>query len=161
MGDDIKSRLQAFIKRLNISERDFCQNIGVSHSYVQNMGSKINVATRNKIAAAYPLLNLDWLLTGSGSMLLEEPAAHVVLPEEKKAPPVAAPANNDMALRLLALVESQQRTLADNAATIKRLSEELAASRLKIEALSEGGLKEIAEDSPAFRHAPSPAGLSV
>ena len=125
---------------------------------MQNMGSKINVATRNKITAAYPLLSLDWLLTGSGSMLLDEPAAPVVLPEEKKAAPAAAPANNnDMALRLLALVESQQRTLADNAATIKRQTEELAALRSKLEALTEEGLKDVAEVSPSFRRAPSPA----
>ena len=157
MGDDVKSRLQAFIKHLNISERDFCQSIRVSHSYVQNMGSKINVATRNKITAAYPLLSIDWLLTGSGSMLLDEPAPPVALPEEKKVTPVVAPANNDMSLRLLALVESQQRTLADNAATIKRQTEELAAPRSKLEALTEEGLKDVAEVSPSFRRAPSPA----
>lgn len=157
MGDDVKSRLQAFIKHLNISERDFCQSIRVSHSYVQNMGSKINVATRNKITAAYPLLSIDWLLTGSGSMLLDEPAPPVALPEEKKVTPVVAPANNDMSLRLLALVESQQRTLADNAATIKRQTEELAALRSKLEALTEEGLKDVAEVSPSFRRAPSPA----
>ena len=157
MGDDVKSRLQAFIKHLNISERDFCQSIRVSHSYVQNMGSKINVATRNKITAAYPLLSIDWLLTGSGSMLLDEPAPPVALPEEKKVTPVAAPANNDISLRLLALVESQQRTLADNAATIKRQTEELAALRSQIEALTKEELKDVAEVSPSFRRAPSPA----
>ncbi len=173
MGEDLKSRLQAFIKRLNISERDFCQSIGVSHSYVQNMGSKINVATRNKISTAYPSLNLDWLLTGSGRMLLDEGLAPVGLPEEKKAPVNAASTNNDLALRLLALVESQQKTLADNAAimaenaatmaqnaaTIKRLSEELAAQRLRIEAMGEDapGHPAPASCSPSSAPAPSAA----
>ncbi len=157
---NIQERLRAFISYLNISEREFCRTIGVSPTYVQTIGSKVKRSTLNAMQAAYPLLNVSWVLNGSGSMLLDEPAAPVVLPEEKKAAPVAAPANNDMALRLLALVESQQRTLADNAATIKRLSEELAAQRLKFEALTEGGLKDVADVS-SFRRAPSPAGSLV
>lgn len=157
----IQDRLKAFISYLNISEREFCRTIGVSPTYVQTVGSKVKRSTLNAMQAAYPLLNVSWVLNGSGSMLLDEPAAPVVLPEEKKAAPVAAPANNnDMALRLLALVESQQRTLEDNAATIKRQTEELAALRVQLKALTEEGLKDVADVS-SFRRAPSPAGSLV
>ena len=123
----IQDRLKAFISYLNISEREFCRTIGVSPTYVQTVGSKVKRSTLNAMQAAYPLLNVSWVLNGSGSMLLDEPAAPVVLPEEKKAAPVAAPANNnDMALRLLALVESQQQTIAqltENNSRLTRLVE--------------------------------------
>lgn len=122
----IQERLKAFIKSLNISERDFCKSIGVSHSYVSNVKNKVNASTREALASVYPLLNIDWLLTGRGDMLLDAPR-EVVRPSEGKKPEVSpAPASNDVASRLLALVESQQQTIAqltENNSRLTRLVE--------------------------------------
>lgn len=125
----IQERLKAFIKSLNISERDFCKSIGVSHSYVSNVKNKVNASTREALAGVYPLLNIDWLLTGRGNMLLDEPRVALAPAEEEKqkktaADPVA-PAD-DMTSRLLALVESQQQTIAqltENNSRLTRLVE--------------------------------------
>lgn len=127
----IQERLKAFIKSLNISERDFCKSIGVSHSYVSNVKNKVNASTREALAGAYPLLNIDWLLTGRGNMLLDEPRVAPVPAEgekQKKAPADPAPVApaDDMASRLLALVESQQQTIAqltENNSRLTRLVE--------------------------------------
>lgn len=135
----IQERLRDFIKYLNISEREFCQIIGVSHAYVQNMRSKVNAATRAKIEAAYPLLNTEWLLTGRGDMLLATPRPKVEIKAPNKPVPVSSPAPaDDMAARLLALVESQQKTIAEQSATISRQAATIAN-------LSEGIKKHEAE----------------
>ena len=125
----IRERLKAFIKYLNISEREFCRSIGVSASYVQTMGSKVTRATLDAMQAAYPLLNTQWLLNGVGEMLLDEPRVAPAPAEEekaKKAPADPAAPTDDMASRLLALVESQQQTIAqltENNSRLTRLVE--------------------------------------
>lgn len=124
---NIQERLKRFIKYLNISEREFCRSIGVSPSYVQAVRNKINTATREAMESAYPLLNTEWVLTGRGAMLLEAPREVVVPPEEKKPEVSPVPASNDVASRLLALVESQQQTIAqltENNSRLTRLVEE-------------------------------------
>lgn len=37
----VKERLREYIKTLNISEREFCRQIGVSSSYVNNIRQSI------------------------------------------------------------------------------------------------------------------------
>lgn len=126
----IKERLKSFIAFLNISEREFCRVIGVSATYVQSLGSRINRTTLNAMKGAYPLLNTEWLLTGRGEMLLDAPRGVVVASEPE------ASAADDMASRLLALVESQQKTIAEQAATISRQA-------ATIEKLAEGSKKHL------------------
>ena len=55
----VKERLREYIKTLNISEREFCRQIGVSSSYVDKMKA---------IGEKFPELNPMWLLTGDGTM---------------------------------------------------------------------------------------------
>lgn len=123
----VQKRLKDFIKYLNISERDFCQSIGVSHAYVSNVKNKINASTREAMERAYPSLNIEWVLTGRGDMLLDAPRKVAADPEEKPAEIAPAPASADVASRLLALVESQQQTIAqltENNSRLTRLVEE-------------------------------------
>lgn len=123
----IQERLKEFIQYLNISEREFCRSIGVSPSYVQAVRNKINAATREAMEGAYPLLNTEWVLTGRGAMLLDAPRKVAAAPEEKPAEVAPATASADVASRLLALVESQQQTIAqltENNSRLTRLVEE-------------------------------------
>lgn len=123
----IQERLKEFIQYLNISEREFCRSIGVSPSYVQAVRNKINAATREAMEGAYPLLNTEWVLTGRGAMLLDAPRKVAAVPEEKPAEVAPAQASADVASRLLALVESQQQTIAqltENNSRLTRLVEE-------------------------------------
>jgi transcriptional regulator with XRE-family HTH domain len=63
-----KGRLREYIKTLNISEREFCRQIGVSSSYVNNIRQSIRPDKMKAIGEKFPELNPMWLLTGDGTM---------------------------------------------------------------------------------------------
>lgn len=64
----VKERLREYIKTLNISEREFCRQIGVSSSYVNNIRQSIQPDKMKAIGEKFPELNPMWLLTGDGTM---------------------------------------------------------------------------------------------
>lgn len=65
----VKERLREYIKTLNISEREFCRQIGVSVSYVNSIRTSIQPDKMKSIGEKFPDLNPIWLLTGDGEML--------------------------------------------------------------------------------------------
>lgn len=65
----VKERLREYIKTLNISEREFCRQIGVSSSYINNIRQSIQPDKMKAIGEKFPELNPMWLLTGDGEML--------------------------------------------------------------------------------------------
>lgn len=65
----VKERLREYIKTLNISEREFCRQIGVSTSYVNSIRQSIQPDKMKAIGEKFPELNPMWLLTGDGEML--------------------------------------------------------------------------------------------
>jgi hypothetical protein len=67
----VKERLRAFIKYKGISERAFCNTIGVSFSYVNSIRKSIQPEKMKSITVEYPELNPVWLITGDGEMLLK------------------------------------------------------------------------------------------
>ncbi len=66
--DTIKSRVQAFFRHLDISQKDFNASIGVKAGFI-NTDSEPTGQILSQIIRAYPQLSPDWLLTGSGPML--------------------------------------------------------------------------------------------
>ena len=60
----VKERLREYIKTLNISEREFCRQIGVSSSYVNNIRQSIQPDKMKAIGEKFPELNPMWLLNG-------------------------------------------------------------------------------------------------
>lgn len=66
---DIKGRFLEFINYKGLSKRKFQESIGVSNSYIQNISNGIGADVLQRIKAAYPELNTDWLLDGTGEML--------------------------------------------------------------------------------------------
>lgn len=65
----VKERIRAYIKTLNISEREFCRQIGVSVSYVNSIRTSIQPDKMKAISDKFPELNPVWLITGDGEML--------------------------------------------------------------------------------------------
>lgn len=65
----LQDRLQQFLLKLDIPMRQFERDCGIG----QGLGSKLSIksyaTTFNRIATAYPQLNIDWLKTGNGEML--------------------------------------------------------------------------------------------
>lgn len=74
----MKDRLKQFIdyKQLNILK--FSEKIGINEGTIRkiiNDNSGIQSKNLEKIANAFPELNLHWLITGRGPMLLDESAS--------------------------------------------------------------------------------------
>lgn len=81
MQTSVKERLIQFIKWNKISVNKFEQNCGLSTSYVANMRKSLRDDKIAKIRKIYPELNIDWLLTGEGDMIVE--SLDVTLPADK------------------------------------------------------------------------------
>lgn len=69
-----KERLAVFIKEKGLSQAKFGEKAGLSPAFANTVGENISKATENKIKAAFPDLNTDWLLTGEGKMLKSDEA---------------------------------------------------------------------------------------
>lgn len=118
-----KDRINELISWLKISRAEFERRAKLSNGYTRNLGGVPGAEKLENILRAFPEVSRSWLLTGEGEMLknsteLEENTV------EAPADPVA-PAD-DMASRLLALVESQQQTIAqltENNSRLTRLVE--------------------------------------
>jgi transcriptional regulator with XRE-family HTH domain len=67
---DTKSRLKAFIKSQGLSLTEFCRIIGVSSAYVTSIRKSIQPDKLETIKDKFPNLNIGWLVTGDGDMLL-------------------------------------------------------------------------------------------
>lgn len=67
----VKSRLEQFIKAMNLSTRSFERSINASVGFVRNIRQSISPDKQSDILKVYPNLNMTWLLLGEGDMLRE------------------------------------------------------------------------------------------
>lgn len=67
--ETVKDRLIKFIAYLKIGQGKFEKQCNLSNGFVSNIKDGFSTPNLSKIAIACPDLNLDWLLTGEGSML--------------------------------------------------------------------------------------------
>lgn len=65
----MKERLKEYLKISRITQREFCDTIGVVHSYLSSINKDIPNKKLLKIKEIYPDLNIEWLVTGRGNML--------------------------------------------------------------------------------------------
>ena len=72
MEATVKDRLTAYLKEKGVNKSEFGRTIGVSSAFVSAIRQSISPENLGKIAAAYPDLNIEWLLTGEGSMTSAE-----------------------------------------------------------------------------------------
>lgn len=73
MQDTVKERLMSYLKFKKISQAEFGRTIGVSSAYVASIRKSIDKDKLNLIRGAFPDLNLDWLLFGTGDMIVTAP----------------------------------------------------------------------------------------
>lgn len=69
MNETVKDRLTSYLKYKGINNSEFGRTIGVSNAFISSMRKSIQPDKAEKISAAYPDLNMAWLLTGEGTML--------------------------------------------------------------------------------------------
>ena len=70
MQHTVKERLIKYLSEKRISKTEFGRKIGVSNAYVSSIRESIAPDKIQSIALNYPDLNIEWLLTGEGPMLL-------------------------------------------------------------------------------------------
>ena len=81
----VKERLIQFLNYKGISKSEFGRVIGVSNSFVSSMAKSIQPDKLKRITLNYPELNPEWLLTGEGEMIRNEPVKNnsdVVIPRD-------------------------------------------------------------------------------
>lgn len=120
MQSNVKSRLIEFLKFKSISQKAFAQSVGVSAGFVNAIRVSIQPKTLEKISNVYPDLNITWLLTGVGPMLLD----------------VAPPAQVSSVNSAVAMHSNAINTITnESAGGESSVSQELKMAQQKIEAL--------------------------
>lgn len=120
MQNNVKSRLIEFLKFKSISQKAFAQSVGVSAGFVNAIRVSIQPKTLEKISNVYPDLNITWLLTGVGPMLLD----------------VAPPAQVSSVNSAVAMHGNAINTITnESAGGESSVSQELKMAQQKIEAL--------------------------
>lgn len=120
MQSNVKSRLIEFLKFKSISQKAFAQSVGVSAGFVNAIRVSIQPKTLEKISNVYPNLNITWLLTGVGPMLLD----------------VAPPAQVSFVNIAVAMHGNAINTITnESAGGDSSVSQELKMAQQKIEAL--------------------------
>lgn len=120
MQSNVKSRLIEFLKFKSISQKAFAQSVGVSAGFFNAIRVSIQPKTLEKISNVYPDLNITWLLTGVGPMLLD----------------VAPPAQVSSVNSAVAMHGNAINTITnESAGGESSVSQELKMAQQKIEAL--------------------------
>ena len=65
---DIIERIKQIIRYKEVSERQFCKEIGVANGFLSKV-KDVGCSKLNKILYTYPEIDENWLLTGTGEML--------------------------------------------------------------------------------------------
>lgn len=68
----VKERVKIFLEYKKLTVSAFEKSIGASNGYVNSISKSIGVDKIELILEKYPILNIEWLLTGKGSMLKNE-----------------------------------------------------------------------------------------
>ena len=114
---DIKDRLLYFLKLQGIKRVDFSQKTGLSNSFLDKKGG-ISSVNLEAISECFPILNLDWLVTGKGEMLRN--GASKDTPEDN-------PLHID--------IEAVKMLIAEKERTIAKLEDQLATKDQQIDRL--------------------------
>jgi DNA-binding Xre family transcriptional regulator len=72
---NIVKRITQFCDHKGVSKNEFSSQMGLSNSYMSKMmgpkNSSVGSKIIEKIVRAYPEINLRWLITGEGEMLID------------------------------------------------------------------------------------------
>ncbi len=66
----LKERLKDYIKSQSITIKDFERSLGMSNGYVNSISKGLGDEYMTRLIEKYPTLNIPWLLTGEGDMLI-------------------------------------------------------------------------------------------
>lgn len=138
----IKQRILHFASTLGISKRDFYAKIGVSRGTLESKtGITEDVIT--KFFAAYPDINIEWLMTGRGDMQKTKHASKLptsdneVLPRFKDNEKETAKQENSTDI-LLSIIQDKDNTIREQAVEIGQLRERILQFQRMLEKNASG-----------------------
>lgn len=110
---DVQTRLKEFLLSKRLNYKEFETKAGLSNASASRIGESSRESTFNRIANAFPDLNIEWLKTGEGEMLNRGVASPSLSAMPGSAPSVA---------ELLAIIRSQQETIKSLSETVRQLA---------------------------------------
>ena len=127
MKENIQTRLGAFIKHKGLTRKDFDLAVGLSNGASAKIGGTVRKSTINRISAAFPELNINWLLNNEGEML--RPATSIDVSQSTIGGSVVQGNGNKVSdiADLTKLLLAQQATIDRQLAIIERLTLQLSA----------------------------------
>ncbi len=134
--ETIEKRLLAFRETTGLHKRAFAEKISLDPGLYGRYESGVNKPsfdTLEKIAATFPNLSLNWLLTGKGEMLVLTPARPTPTPGLTSGPATVAEAENVLLRQMN----------ADLRGTVEFLKEELGKFGGSLEAALHGILPKL------------------
>lgn len=113
-----KNRMIEFLRYKGLSQLKFEESVNLSRGFVNNIGDSIREASLQKIVSVYPELNIAWLKTGVGTMLIGKGESEGTLytPKEK---PESIESEETATMVLLLPVSAQGGSLNDFVVSVK------------------------------------------
>lgn len=105
----VKDRIKIFIKSQKIKQNVFEESINASNGYINSISKSIGIDKLNAIIEKYPILNIEWLLTGKGEMLRGDQPKR----EENKT-------DNGLKDKIIYLLEQENERLKTELEEVKR-----------------------------------------
>lgn len=109
---NIQARLKKFLAYKHLTYKDFELKTGLANAAASRIGENSRSNTFNRVAKAFPELNLEWLKTGTGEMLnpgVPSPSFD------------GSPDNAQSNAALLDIIRSQQETIRSLSETVRQL----------------------------------------
>ncbi|HHV86243.1 MAG TPA: hypothetical protein GXX42_10605 [Petrimonas sp.] len=75
--ENAKERLLKFLLHLDIGQGKFEELVGISNGYINNNKGSIGSSVMDRISTRYPELNINWIATGNGDMLISSKEKHL------------------------------------------------------------------------------------
>lgn len=108
----IQERLSAFLAAKRLTYKAFDEACGLSNGASAKFGDNVRRKTIERISAAFPDLNTEWLLYGEGEMLRPAGLTQSVVGNNNVGNNTYKADNADTTAALLRIIEQQQQTIA-------------------------------------------------
>ncbi|MBN2787399.1 MAG: helix-turn-helix transcriptional regulator [Paludibacteraceae bacterium] len=108
MKKHIKDRLKEFLEHLGMGQNKFEAHVGIANGYIASKSITMSSDILEKIKAKYPELDIDWLITGDGEMLIKESTTQELYISDSLIIPAPA---IDIMRQQSETILSQQRTI--------------------------------------------------
>lgn len=82
MENKLRERVLKYCEYMNIRISQFEKRAGLSNGYFNQVSKKPSESKLEAIAKAHPTLNIDWLCTGRGEMIITDAMPELAKPDE-------------------------------------------------------------------------------